>query len=166
LWEKWQVWAGLVPAVLLTIGTIAYLYLKAEGNPPSIHRVEETYLDPETKLTWTRKDNGRDIDWNGGARYCDDLTLEGFTDWRLPTIDEIEKLYDPNDTVYKIRKPFELTACCHWSSTKRGIPEEGFPLSLDSAWYFNFNMAVGGRNHTHLSPSHGRRALCVRASGE
>ena len=111
--------------------------------------------DKATGLTWTRTDNFEDIDWNGAERYCKELTLVDFSGWRLPTIDELEKLYDPKTkNANRIRKPFRLSGLWVWSSEKSGS---------GSAWPFSF--AVGGR-HTHaVDYSNGLRALCVRRSG-
>ena len=79
---------------------------------------EGVYLDPETKLMWTIEDNGKDIDWHQANQYAEQLRLGGYSDWRLPTIDELKKLYDPqNLSENKIRKPFRLTACCPWLFT-------------------------------------------------
>ena len=105
---------------------------------------------------WARTDNGTDIDWPSADAYCEKLPLAGYSDWRLPTIDELETLYDPNvDARYKIRSPFKLTACCPWSSDKEGS---------DSAWHFNF--PYGKRYRFRLDFPDVRRALCVRRSGE
>ncbi len=82
---------------------------------------EGVYCDPDTNLMWTVEDNGKDIDWPDAERYCKSLGLAGHSDWRLPAIDELEKLYDPaNSNFYKIRKPLRLTASSPWSSTKQG----------------------------------------------
>ena len=150
----------LVGTPLLVIGLIyvlaVVLFSTRRSSQPSIPKTEAgIFVDPRTELTWTRKDNGSDVDWYGAKRYCDDLTLGGFK-WRMPTIDELETLYDPGVAArYKIRAPFELTTCCPWSSTMRGS---------DSAW--NFDFYGGTRGHTHLAGSSFGRALCVRRSGE
>ena len=68
---------------------------------------EGVYLEPETNLMWTMKDNGEDIDWQQANKYAEQLRLGGYSDWQLPTIEELEKLYDPqNSTNHNIRKPF------------------------------------------------------------
>ena len=56
---------------------------------------EGVYLDPETRLMWTMEDNGTDIRWPQANQYAKQFSLGGYSDWRLPTIDELEKLYDP-----------------------------------------------------------------------
>lgn len=35
-----------------------------------------------------------DLNWGGAVRHCDDLTLAGYSDWRLPTRDELVSLLD------------------------------------------------------------------------
>jgi hypothetical protein len=78
------------------------------------------------------------------------------SDWRLPSIEVLERLYDPkNKSDYKIREPFKLTGSLVWSSTKKGS---------GSAWFFRFNL--GQRYNNILSNSHGKRALCVRSFKE
>jgi hypothetical protein len=110
-------------------------------------------------------DNETDVNWKGAFDYCENLTLAGYSDWRLPNIEELAKLYDPKSgDIYWIRNPFELTSWFVWSSNKEGS---------DSAWYFNFY--PGERIHDHpvsqrvprdLADSSLVRALCVRGPGE
>jgi TIR domain/Protein of unknown function (DUF1566) len=114
------------------------------------------YLDPETGLMWTMEDNGSDINCPQAIEYARQLRLGGYSDWRLPTIDELEKLYDPRGgSKYNIRKPFRLTEGFMWSSTKEGS---------DFAWGFLFDF--GKRYSSHMDSYDYSRALCVRRSGE
>jgi TIR domain/Protein of unknown function (DUF1566) len=62
---------------------------------PKVEIPEGVYLDPQTKLMWTIEDNGKDINWHEANEYAKRLRLGGYSDWRLPTIEELEKLYDP-----------------------------------------------------------------------
>jgi len=48
-----------------------------------------TWTDPATKLMWTKKDNGSEVSWSQAVDYCQNLRLEGHTDWRVPTINEL-----------------------------------------------------------------------------
>ena len=54
----------------------------------------ETVLDAATNLMWAAKDNGMDINWNNAKSYCENYRGGGYTDWRMPTSDELESLYD------------------------------------------------------------------------
>lgn len=53
-----------------------------------------TWTDPATGLMWTRKDNGSDVDSPQATAYCSDLKLGSYKDWRLPTFDELQAIYD------------------------------------------------------------------------
>jgi len=58
-------------------------------------RVRGYWVDPLTGLMWAGRDNfGRDRSWRQAVNYCRDLQLAGYTDWRLPTISELELLHD------------------------------------------------------------------------
>ncbi len=123
------------------------------------------YCDPDTNLMWTIKDNGNDIIWPDAGQYCGSLTLAGLSGWELPTIDQLEKLYDPrSSSACKIQEPFRLTACCPWSSTKEGSLTPANRFVSRWAWYFDFG--YGKRLATGMAHSSGSRALCVRRSGE
>jgi len=60
-----------------------------------------TVLDTKTGLMWAGKDNGTDITWEDAKQYCSDFRGGGYTDWRLPTLDELEGLYDRRKTGYQ-----------------------------------------------------------------
>jgi hypothetical protein len=53
-----------------------------------------TVLDTRTNLMWADKDNGRLIPWTYAQTYCDNYRGGGYTDWRMPTLDELKGLYD------------------------------------------------------------------------
>lgn len=53
-----------------------------------------TVLDTKTNLMWAAVDNGKDITWKEAKLYCENYQAGGYTDWRLPTLDELEGLYD------------------------------------------------------------------------
>ena len=120
---------------------------------------EAVVTDARTGLMWTRNDNGQDIDWPGANEYAKKLGLGGYTDWRLPTIEELERLYDPKDGgEYNIRKPFRLSNWWVWSSTKMRVDSES--PSTRKMRYFSFH--GGKRYHSPVGDLSGTRALCVR----
>jgi len=79
------------------------------------------WKDDATGLTWAVKDNGMPITPAEGRSYCDALKTGGI-DWRLPTIDEVEGIYDSKEKKqYKAKGTIELSeACVLTSSTNRG----------------------------------------------
>jgi hypothetical protein len=50
-----------------------------------------TVLDTSTNLMWAAKDNGSNINW---ADAESNYRGGGYTDWRMPTQDELAGLYD------------------------------------------------------------------------
>jgi hypothetical protein len=79
----------------------------AMGNRPSVSTAKEirrdgrfiayndgTVLDTITNLMWAAKDNGSNINWADAKNYCEDYRGGGYTDWRMPTQDELAGLYD------------------------------------------------------------------------
>lgn len=131
----------------------------------------QTWTDPATRLMWTRKDNGADVNWNQAADYCSSLQLAGYSGWRLPTIGELQGIYDPSVSFQKtfdngvtynvhVKGKLELTGW-HWSSSQGDAP--GKPWQ--TAWHFNFGKEMP-RNSFPLGFNYSMRALCVRPSGE
>ena len=126
------------------------------------------WIDPDTKLMWTGKDNGKDVNWNDAVKYCRKLRLLGFSDWRLPSIGELRGIWDRNGsapgTTGHVKGNLFLTAR-EWSATKR--PDlQGRPSG--NAYFFDFlNGIQNDEDATLLSgrfANNNRRALCVRAS--
>jgi hypothetical protein len=63
----------------------------------------ETVLDTRTNLMWAANSNGNKITWTTAKSYCDNYRGGGYSDWRMPTIDELKGLYD-KDTGYLLEK--------------------------------------------------------------
>jgi hypothetical protein len=117
----------------------------------------QTWLDSDSGLTWTVKDNGEDVSWSQGNNYCRTLDLDGHKDWRLPTIDELKSIYDKNQSKrFKAKGPIELDMATVWSSEQN---------KSGDVWSLNFS--YGGKS---LSPTGGcgssARTLCVRKDAE
>jgi hypothetical protein len=91
------------------------------------------------------------MNWRETNEYASQLRLGGYSDWRLPTIEELEQLYDPKGgNKFDIRKPFELTSYWVWSSTRRG-----------SSHALLFYFASGKRDSFRLGFSDRAPYVCV-----
>ena len=104
---------GLAASLLIAIVILTGTALIAQDG---------VWKDGDTGLTWAGKDNGMPITPGEGASYCDSLKTGGI-DWRLPTIDEVESVYDAKEKnkKYRIKGTIELSeACVLTSSTNRG----------------------------------------------
>jgi TPR repeat protein len=58
----------------------------------------ETWVDPKTSLMWERVSPVEDGTWQGADDYCRNLSLDGYTGWRLPAISELTAIYDAEST--------------------------------------------------------------------
>jgi hypothetical protein len=128
------------------------------------------WSDPATGLMWTRKDNGYALRWQPAAEYCRNLQLGGYSDWRLPTIDELKNIYNPaaraacgleGHAVCQIKGNIRLTSGVAWSSSGTDRPQ------FMRGFYFR----GAGEPKTHVLELDKRganydRALCVRRSGQ
>ena len=92
---------------------------------------------------------------NIAARKCGDLDLNAYTDWYLPSIDELTKLYfnigqgapAPNTNIGGFTNSY------YWSSTESGS---------NGAWGFAFNYGNAG-NATNINKSNTFYVRAVRA---
>jgi hypothetical protein len=51
-----------------------------------------TWYDWETGLCWQNPSSVDSFNWNNAATYCNNLSLGGYDDWRLPKIQELISL--------------------------------------------------------------------------
>jgi hypothetical protein len=117
-----------------------------------------TVLDTKTNLMWAAKDNGSDISWPRAEKYCEKYRVGGYSDWRMPTENELYELLDTNEynkpcdgCSYNIITPYiYLSACCIWT----------FESSGEEAGFINFNIRLVHKNYTEASTN--QRALPVR----
>jgi hypothetical protein len=92
-----------------------------------------TILDTGTGLMWAAKDNGADINWKKAKSYCENYRGGGYTDWRMPTQDELAGLYDKSETYSSGRgndvhltKLIRLTGSAPWASETSGSEAASF----------------------------------------
>jgi hypothetical protein len=110
-----------------------------------------TVLDTKTNLMWAAKDNGSNIDPADAISYCQNYRAGGYTDWRMPTREELATLYDDSITGqngFHLTKLITLTWCCVWTSEQK----------REFSIFFNFNK--GDFNLSHRAFMH---ALPVRS---
>jgi hypothetical protein len=112
----------------------------------------DPWTDPTTGLMWATMENGEDVNWREANRYSQSLRLGGYSDWRLPTIDELEGIYEPDGKVGS-------------RNTKGGIKVDGSQWSRTGkmflwAWVFNFTR--GERRAVIRTDELDNRVLCVR----
>ncbi|WP_425387522.1 DUF1566 domain-containing protein [Desulfovibrio inopinatus] len=78
----------------------------------------ETIVDTSTNLIWMQADGGVQLDWQGALAYCENLSLAGEDDWRLPNVKELESIVDWNRLDPSIDPVFSSPSSFFWSSTR------------------------------------------------
>jgi len=53
-----------------------------------------TISDNATELMWQQADDGTTRNWKNSLSYCENLSLSGYTDWRLPNAKELHSIVD------------------------------------------------------------------------
>lgn len=107
-----------------------------------------TVKDSKTGLMWAAKDNGKDINWIGAKEYCENYDGGGFTDWRMPTQEELAGIYDPgreNRQGYFVTKFIDISACCPWPSEERGTEAGAFSFSYGGKYWLSKSCSFNSR---------------------
>ncbi len=115
--------------------------------------------DHKTGLQWQddysdNNGNVKSAKWVDAISYCENLSLAGYTDWRLPNFNELYSLTDHSRSDPAIDPLFLNTQLdTYWSSTSVVGDEE-------QAWGVYFSL--GGDNLHHKSGSISSYVRCVR----
>jgi hypothetical protein len=117
-----------------------------------------TMLDNLTGLIWETAPDAAGYDWAGALTLADGSTVGGYTDWRLPNINELESMsnsewvshaswLNSNGFTGVYNGP-------HWTSTTDGN-------TTANAWYFDF---ANGETETGAKTLNTRRVFLVRGT--
>ncbi len=106
------------------------------------------------------------LPWAEAVEYCETLESGGFSDWRLPTLAELEPLHDAAAEL-SIRGPFDLEDCCAWSSENLAtLPAERkgqWPAQSGAPETYNWGfMFEGGVSYYSNGRFDDGFALCTR----
>ena len=99
----------------------------------------QVYIDSHTNLMWTGdywySDTVPVSDWLSALAYCEEGAFGGYTDWRLPNINELRTTYDRTWTSTPPDFP-GLSSYSFWTSTSR-------PDMPDGAYYVTSGGTTG-----------------------
>lgn len=91
----------------------------AEEAQVVVDNGDGTITDTKTGLVWQKADAGP-MTWREAVAACENLSLAGYTDWRLPELEECQALFkrlSDDDHVYDRRfAPFEWSGDRYWTS--------------------------------------------------
>lgn len=118
----------------------------------ALERRQKVWRDLDHGLMWPKRDNATNVTWAKAETFCEELETGGYTNWRLPTIVELESIQAMwSLRPYKITDAILLTSCCPWSDTQ---PSDTTAYNVDFRYRRRFE--------THQKLSYSLRALCVR----
>lgn len=147
-------------------------------TPPTVAQetqAREYWIDPTDGLMWAARDSGKPGSWHKAMKYCRNLRLAGYSDWRLATIDELESLVDlsayateyvgSSDILHRnselqVSGGLLLTYGRQWSSTPT-IEANGHPSSAHF-WSFWFDEGRRWAGFEDILEGDTMNALCVR----
>mgnify|MGYP000052905118 CR=1 FL=1 len=118
----------------------SYHYLRAvrgeaEGIMNFVDNGNGTITDKNTGLIWQKGSPDSTMDWNSSLTYCENLTLAGYENWRLPTIKELISIVDycQYDPAINIEFFPNTASDKYWSSTTN-------VSDANKAWALDFYM--------------------------
>ncbi|MBN2823830.1 MAG: DUF1566 domain-containing protein [Campylobacterales bacterium] len=114
--------------------------------------------DNTTNLQWQDSEDNTKIDhfsWKEALDYCEDLTFGGYSDWRLPNLNELLSLVDYSKSSPATDSIFtHIINDYYWSSSSAW----GGGTFNSSSWRVNFQDGADGIEHK----SYSNFVRCVR----
>jgi len=118
---------------------------------------KQIVLDVKSGLMWQdntdTSDSSKKINWMNAINYCEDLSLGGYDDWRLPNYEELYQLADRSRYQPAISPVFmNISSSYYWSSTT-------YDSNATYARYVNF---LSGGFVGYITKSTNNYVRCVR----
>ena len=117
---------------------------------------KEIVSDNITKLQWQDNSDASSITktWADANTYCENLSLGGFTDWKLPSISELQTIVDDGKYYPSVNSIFKnISSGYYWSSTANAYYS-------DYAWVVYFH---NGGYTSYYYKYYSGYVRCVRA---
>jgi len=114
----------------------------------NIIKDDKVVVDHSTGLMWHQSGSYKNISWKKAKKWVSELNTQryaGFSDWRLPTLEEAVSLLESSEKNGKFIDPvFDEAQWSIWTCDSSLLDGS---LSLDNAWSVNFNHSLIGRNN-------------------
>lgn len=116
-----QIWAFYIPVLTNGNGKFVVHSLLCVSGPiwstnHFLNNFNGTITDSGTGLMWQQGDAGIGLKWKEALSYCENLSLGGHQDWRLPDVKEMESLVN-----LRLNPPINMnffsTVGIYWTST-------------------------------------------------
>ncbi len=130
-------------------GTARFHARYVRGAKPTLshnyaNNLDGTITDLDAGLMWAQAPSATALNWNSAIQYAESLATAGYTDWRLPTVKELQSLVDITQATAATTAAAKsalnrtlfpaVTPTAYWSSTalKSG--------TLTSSWLVEFGV--------------------------
>jgi hypothetical protein len=112
----------------------------------------KTVHDTKTGLMWAAEES-ETMDWHQAKIYCKNYRGGGYSDWRMPTINELEGLYDSNKQpdcgcITNLIEMYNGTNCWEWSSEAKASDAAFFAFNLNGKQW----LSQSNNSNVHIRP--------------
>jgi hypothetical protein len=106
-----------------------------------------TVTDTRTGLMWKQDDEVTQLPWIDAIAYARTVNFAGYTDWRVPTIDELASIIDESykPTIDPVAF-YSRAVPAYWSSTVNN------DVTFDSNNFFDYGMCIDFRS-AYITPN-------------
>jgi hypothetical protein len=99
---------------------------------------DDTVSDQATGLVWQKADNGKGQNWQEALAYCEDLSLAGKDDWRLPDAKSLMSLVDIT-RLASVPNSAAIDPLFSSTGIKNEAGESDFPFYWSSSTHVDWN---------------------------
>ena len=116
-----------------------------------------TITDDNTRLMWQKENDNTQRTWEDAKIYCANSSLGGYSDWRLPSLKELQSVVNKDIHTPSINQNYfpNTYSSYYWSSIT-------YVSSTPHAWYVHFGLGNGNGRKKTLSSY----VRCVRRGSE
>ena len=118
-----------IVSLILVFGVVSLLHAEFVRD-----NSKEVVVDKSTNLMWQDDNDVKSITktWVEAINYCENLTLGGYTDWRLPNINELKSIVDYTKAEPAISSEFSNVALVGYWSSSSIVGDSGYAWFVSS----------------------------------
>ncbi|MCP4523819.1 MAG: DUF1566 domain-containing protein, partial [Candidatus Gracilibacteria bacterium] len=75
------------------------------GKNNFVDNGNNTITDKATGLVWMKNDSKKGLNWEQSLKYCEDLSLSNYSDWKLPNAKELQSIVDYTRSLQTTNSP-------------------------------------------------------------
>jgi hypothetical protein len=166
-----------ISTLIITLAVVFVVILTRAAEQRFVDNEDGTVTDTQTGLMWSKTSSPGDLTWQDAEAYCKVPAIAEYkyTDWRMPTIEELKTLYMKDVEGYEtdcglkawVDPIFELTCTWIWSSDLPETPQfskKGKTRRVRSVMAYVFDLGRGYKYADRMVHKKNLRALPVRGT--